>query len=110
MNVSPFDLLKNAQKLQAGFGAFQEKLESITVTGQAGGGMVEIDLNGKMDMLAVRITPELLSAGDVEMLQDLVISAYISASEKVRDAVTSGAAEMSGGIDLNSLASMFGQH
>jgi len=85
MNVNPFELLKNAQKIQEEMGSFQEKLDRIRVTGSAGGGMSEIDINGRMEMLAVRIAPE--ATGDREMLQDLIIAAYNNAMEKVREAI-----------------------
>jgi hypothetical protein len=85
MNINPFDLLKNAQKMQEQMGAFQEKLAEITVTGSAGGGMVEIDMNGKMQVLAVKIAPEVMD--DRDMLQDLIAAALNSAMEKIRDAI-----------------------
>jgi DNA-binding YbaB/EbfC family protein len=82
LNINPFDILKNAQKLQDQMGVLQNKLAAIQVTGSAGGGMVEIDLNGKMEVLAVRIVPE--AAEDIPMLQDLVKAAFIAAMDKVR--------------------------
>ena len=87
MNINPFDILKNAQKIQEQMGAFQEKLGAIRITGSAGGGMTEIDMNGRMEVLAVRISPEAIGEGDREMLQDLVAAAFNSALEKVREAV-----------------------
>ena len=85
MNINPFDILKNAQKIQEQMGVFQEKLGDIIITGSSGGGMVEIDMNGKMEALAVRITAE--ANEDREMLQDLVTAALNNAMEKVREAV-----------------------
>ena len=85
MNINPFDILKNAQKIQEEMGAFQEKLEVIKVTGSSGGGMTEIDMNGKMEVLAARIAPEAM--GDREMLQDLITAATNNALEKVREAI-----------------------
>ena len=87
MNINPFDILKNAQKIQEQMGAFQGKLETISVTGSAGGGMAEIDLNGKMEVLAVRIAPEAMEENDREMLQDLIVAAFNNATEKVREAI-----------------------
>jgi DNA-binding YbaB/EbfC family protein len=83
VNINPFDILKNAQKLQDQMGILQNKLAAIEVTGSAGGGMVEIDLNGRMDVLAVRVSPE--AAEDLPMLQDLIKAAFVSALGKVRD-------------------------
>jgi DNA-binding YbaB/EbfC family protein len=85
MQINPFDILKNAQKIQEQMGSFQEKLGGITVTGSAGGGMVEIEMNGRMEILGVRILPE--AAADVEMLQDLVAAAFTSAAEKIKEAL-----------------------
>ena len=87
MNINPFDILKNAQKIQEQMGAFQEKLGMIVITGCAGGGMAEVDMNGRMEVLAVRIAPEVIEEKDRDMLQDLVAAAFTNALEKVREAV-----------------------
>jgi DNA-binding YbaB/EbfC family protein len=85
MAINPFDILKNAQKIQEQMGSFQEKLGDIAETGSAGGGMVEIEMNGRMEVLGVRILPE--AAADIEMLQDLVAAALSNAIEKIRAAL-----------------------
>ena len=95
MNINPFDILKNAQKIQEQMGTFQEKLGSIVVTGSAGGGMTEIDMNGRMEVLAVRIAGEAVEGGDKEMLQDLVMAAFNNAMEKAREVIN---AELGGVI------------
>ena len=87
MNINPFDILKNAQKIQEQMGALQEKLGALVITGSAGGGMAEVDMNGKMEALAVRISEEAMEEGDRVMLQDLVMAAFNNASEKAREAV-----------------------
>jgi len=87
MNINPFDLLKNAQKIQEQMGVFQEKLGSIQITGSAGGGMAEVEMNGKMEVLAVRIAPEAMADGDREMIQDLVAAAFTNAMGKVREEI-----------------------
>jgi DNA-binding YbaB/EbfC family protein len=85
MNINPFDILKNAQKIQEQMGAFQEKLTEIKITGTSGGGMTEIDMNGKMEVLAVRISQEAME--DREMLQDLISAAFNDAMEKIREEI-----------------------
>ena len=97
MKINPFEILKNAQKLQEQMGALQDKLAAIVVTGQSGGGMVEVDLNGKMEVLAVRIAPE--AAEDIPMLQDLVMAAFSAALEKARERT---------GAEMGNLASGMG--
>ncbi|MDR0443365.1 MAG: YbaB/EbfC family nucleoid-associated protein [Treponema sp.] len=98
MNINPFDLLKNAQKIQEQMSGFQEKLAAVSATGSSGGGMVEIDLNGKMEMIAVRIAPETL--GDAEMLQDLIVAAFSDGMGKIKEIISREMGAMSGGLNL----------
>lgn len=87
MQINPFDLLKNAQKLQEQMGSIQQKLEAITATGASGGGMVEIDMNGRLEVLAIRITPEMLNPGDKEVLQSLIAAAFSNVLEKIKELI-----------------------
>ena len=105
MNINPFDILKNAQKIQEQMGAFQEKLGAIKVTGSAGGKMAEVDLNGRMEVLAVRIEPEIMD--DREMLQDLITAAFNNAMEKVREEINKEMGSMIPG-GLSSIPGMTG--
>jgi DNA-binding YbaB/EbfC family protein len=107
MDINPFDLLKNAQKIQEQMGVFQNKLAEITVTGSSGGGMVEVDLNGKFEVVAVRIAPEAVEGGDTEMLADLVSAAFTSALEKVKEAVNGEMGSMAGGLGIQGLGNGF---
>ena len=94
MNINPFDMLKNAQQIQAQMGVFQEKLGNIQAMGSSGGGMVEIDMNGRMEVLGVRISPEVMD--DRDMLQDLVCAAFNSVMEKIREAISQEMGAMAG--------------
>jgi len=96
MNINPFDLLKNAQKMQEQMNGLQEKLANITATGSAGGGLVEIDMNGKLELVAVRITPEVMDGADTEMLQDLILAAFNDGMSKVKDEIGSEVGTMTG--------------
>lgn len=98
MGLNPLDILKNAQKIQEQMGAFQEVLLALETTGSAGGGMVEIDLNGKMEILAVRISPDVME--DREMLQDLVMAAFNSAMEKIREEMNRKMGAVAGGLGI----------
>jgi DNA-binding YbaB/EbfC family protein len=66
-------------------GEFQEKLGFLKVTGSSGGGMVEVEINGRLEAQEVRIAPEVME--DREMLQDLVTAAFNNALEKVKEAI-----------------------
>jgi len=98
MNINPFDILKNAQKIQEQMSGFQEKLGAITATGAAAAGLVEIDINGKMEVLAVRITPQALD--DVEMLQDLIMAAFTDGMAKVKEEINGQVGAMAGGLNM----------
>jgi DNA-binding YbaB/EbfC family protein len=73
-----FDLggiLRQAQQIQERLASVKEELEPRTVEGTAGGGMVTAVVNGRLELVTVRIEPSLLEQPDVEMLQDLVVAA-----------------------------------
>ena len=69
------DIMKQAQELQERLGRVQEEAAAKTVEASAGGGMVSARVSGKLELVALRIDPELVKSGDVEMLQDLVLVA-----------------------------------
>jgi len=108
MNINPLDIMKNAQKIQEQMGSLQEKLAEISATGSAGAGMVEIDLNGKFEVLAVRIAPEMIEDGDIDMLQDLIVAAFSNGHDRVREALTRELGAMAGGMGIPGLANMMG--
>ena len=103
MNINPFEILKNAQNIQEQLGSIQDRLGSIRATGSAGGGMVEVDITGKMEVLAVRIKPEAVDPGDIAMLEDLVAAALGQALEKITSEISS----LAGGMGI-SLPGLFG--
>jgi len=96
MNINPFDILKNAQKMQEQMGNIQEKMANIVETGAAGGGLVEIDLNGKMEITSVRIAPQAVEGADTEFLQDLILSAFNDGMTKVKERIGSEFGAMAG--------------
>jgi DNA-binding YbaB/EbfC family protein len=108
MNINPFDLMKNFQKIQEQFGSVQDKLGSIRVLGSAGGGMVEIEISGKMEVLAVRIKPEAVDPADIVMLEDLTVAALTQALEKIREEIAGEISSMAGGMGIP-LPGLFGQ-
>jgi len=108
MNINPFDLMKNFQKIQEQFGSVQDKLGSIRVLGSSGGGMVEVEITGKMEVLAVRIKPEAVDPADVTMLEDLIAAALTQALEKIRETIAGEIGSIAGGIDIP-LSGLFSQ-
>ena len=97
-NFSKF--LKQAQELQR---QFQEKMETITVESSSGGGMVTVTMNGKKELLSIKIEPEVVSEADLEMLQDLILAAVNDASSKVDDALKEELGGLTGGLKIPGL-------
>lgn len=92
------NLLQQAQKMQQDMQKAQESLAQLEVTGTAGGGMVEIRMNGKHAVLGVKIDPAV--ADDVEMLEDLVTAATNDAVNRVQAATQEQMAGMTQGLNL----------
>jgi nucleoid-associated protein EbfC len=84
-------LMQQAQQLQ-------EKLQQTVIEASAGGGSVTIKMNGKKEVLAVTIDPEIVKSGDIEMLQDLVVAAVNEGSRKVDETLQSNLGGMLGGM------------
>ena len=78
----------------------QEKMQQITVEASSGGGSVTVKMNGQKQVLGVVIEPEVVTSGDIEMLQDLVTAAVNEAVRKVDDAMKSSLGGMFGGMGL----------
>jgi DNA-binding YbaB/EbfC family protein len=88
-------MMQQAQKMQQ---KMQEEVALIRVEASAGGGMVTIGMDGQKNVTSVKIDPEV--AGDVEMLQDLVMAAFNEAHKKVEDETQQKMSGMLGGLGL----------
>lgn len=78
-------MMRQAQKMQEQMAQAQEELAELSITGSAGGGMVEITLSGKREVESVSIKPEAVDPDDVEMLEDLIAAALGDALTKVEE-------------------------
>jgi len=87
--------MKQAQQMQA---RMQEEIAKIRVDGSAGGGMVTVSMDGQKNILGVKIDKEV--AGDVEMMQDLILAACNEAVRKVDEAIQQKMGGMLGGLGL----------
>jgi len=97
------NLMKQAQKLQSKMMAIQEELGERTVSAQVGGGMVEVVVNGRQELVSVRIDPEVVNPDDVEMLQDLVLAAVNDALNRSREMVSEEMSKLTGGLKIPGL-------
>jgi nucleoid-associated protein EbfC len=100
-------IMKMVGNLQQNAQQMQERLVHEKVTGDAGGGMVVIEMNGLQQVTRVHIDPELLADGDVDMLQDLVAAAVNRCQEGHKRLLQESAGL--GGMDLSSLFGKDGQ-
>ena len=85
--MNPFELLKNAGTIQQQVKQLQEEMSKITATGSSGGNMVNVTVNGKMEIEGIHLDPIVVDNRDIPMLQDLIIAAHHDAMEKVQEAM-----------------------
>jgi hypothetical protein len=91
-------MMKQAQKMQE---QMLKELESLRVDATAGGGIVKVEMNGHKEVLSIKIEPE--AAGDVEMLQDLLMAAFNECGRKVDEAASNRLGGALGGLNIPGL-------
>lgn len=91
-------LIKQAQKMQAQMALAQEELAKTEIEGAAGGGMVKVKVNGQGDILSVSISPEVVNPEEVDMLEDLVLTAFKEATKKSRELSENAMSSVTGGL------------
>jgi nucleoid-associated protein EbfC len=93
-------LMKQANQMQAKMKQAQEEMATREFTGTSGGGAVAAKVNGDNKVLALTINPEVMKSGDIEMLQDLVISAVNDALKTAKDESSKEMSKITGGMNL----------
>jgi len=94
------DMMKKAQELQSKMQDMQEQLESLEVSGSAGGGLVVVTLSGKGAMRGVKIDPSLADKDEMEVLEDLVVAAHNDAKTKLEQELQDKMSEVTGGMGM----------
>ena len=97
------NILKQAQQMHAKISQLQEEMAGKTVETSSGGGMVSIVMNGKQEVLSVRIDPEVINKEDVEMLQDLIAAAVNEAIRKSQEMMAEEMKKITGGLSIPGL-------
>jgi hypothetical protein len=97
------DMMKQVQKMQARMMELQEELNAKEVEGSAGGGMVKAVVTGKGDLKAVKIDPQVVKDGDIEMLEDLIVAAVTQAQESASKLNQDTMSELTGGMNIPGL-------
>ena len=92
------NLMKQAQRMQRQMEEGQKELETKEFTAASGGGAVEVTVNGKKEILSVKLSEEVVDPEDVEMLQDLIVAAANEALRKADEANAELMSKMAGGL------------
>ena len=95
--------MQQAQKLQAKLAKAQEELADITVEASSGGGAVTVTMNGQQKIQSVKISPEVVNSEEVELLEDLVLTAVSEALTKSQEVAAKQLGELTGGLNIPGL-------
>ncbi|WP_318677716.1 YbaB/EbfC family nucleoid-associated protein [Treponema sp.] len=101
--MNPFDMLKNIQQMKDQLKSVQEELKELTATGSSGGNIVNVTINGKFEIISVRLDPLCVDPRDVTMLQDLIIAAHHDAMSKIQEAIKAKYGPLLNGMNIPGL-------
>ena len=96
-------MLKQAQKMQEDMAALQEELDAREYDISAGGGVVGVKINGKKEILAIDIKPEIVDPDDIETLSDILVAAVNEAIKRVEDTNSEEMGKITGGLGMPGL-------
>ena len=97
------NIMKQAQQMQKKMLQMQEELAHRTVEATVGGGMVTVTVNGKNEVLQVKIEPQVVDPDDVEMLEDLIVAGVNEALRKAQEMATEEMGKLTGGLKIPGL-------
>ena len=97
------NLFKQAQQMQQKMARLQEELGQRTVEASVGGGMVSVTVNGKNEVLSLKIEPQVVDPDDVEMLEDLVLAGVNEALRKSQEMISDEMSQLTGGMKIPGL-------
>ena len=96
-------IMKQAQQFQQKMGQMQEELAQKQITSTVGGGMVLATVNGRHELIALKIEKEVIDPEEAEMLQDLIVAAVNDAMKQAQDMIQSEMAKLTGGLKIPGL-------
>jgi len=100
------NIMKQAKKMQEKMARLQQELETRTVEAQSGGGMVQVLVNGKFEIVSLKIEKDVVNPEDVEMLQDLIAAAVNEGIRKSQEMASQEMAKITGGLAIPGLGGM----
>lgn len=98
--MSGFNIQELMSQAKKQYEVLQKKMQETVVESSSGGGAVTVKMDGRKQVLGIKIDPEAVKSGDIEMLQDLIAAAVNGAARKVDDAMQSTMGGMMGGLNL----------
>jgi len=101
-------MMKQAAQLQAKMAALQQELETIEVSGSAGGGVVTVTISAKGDLKGVQIDDSLMKVDEKEILEDLLVTAFSDAKKKSENVMQEKMKALTGGLPLPPGLKLFG--
>ncbi|MEE8184907.1 MAG: YbaB/EbfC family nucleoid-associated protein [Thermodesulfobacteriota bacterium] len=101
MSKNMGNILRQAQKMQEKMAEIQKEVSSKTVEASSGGGMVTATVNGKQEIVAIKIDPSVINPDDVEMLQDLIIAAVNEGLKRSQQMLAEEMGKVTGGLGIN---------
>ncbi len=96
-------MMHQAQKLQEKLAKAQQELSNITLEASSGGGAVKVTINGQQEIQSVKISPEVINPEDVELLEDMVLTAVREAIAKSQKLAAERLSELTGGLKIPGL-------
>ena len=96
-------IMRQAQELQAKLAKAQKELENVTLEVSSGGGAVTVTVNGQQEIQSVKISPEVIDPDDVELLEDLVLTAVREAIAKSKETAAKQLGGLTGGLNIPGL-------
>ena len=100
------NIMKQAKKMQEKMGRLQQELETRTVEAQSGGGMVRVLVNGKFEIVSLKIEKDVVNPEDIDMLQDLIAAAVNEGIRKSQEMASQEMAKITGGLAIPGLGGM----
>ncbi|CDA20190.1 MAG TPA: nucleoid-associated protein, YbaB/EbfC family [Ruminococcaceae bacterium] len=97
------NMMKKIQQMQEDMTRIQEEIEATEYTSSVGGGAVEVTVNGSHEVLSIKMQPDVVDPEDIEMLEDLLISALNESIKKANDAMDQGMEKAKGGLSIPGL-------
>jgi nucleoid-associated protein EbfC len=97
------NLMKQAQQMQQKMMKLQEEIAQKTLDASVGGGMITVTVNGKSEVLRIKIEPQVVDPNDVEMLEDLIVAGVNEAVRKAQEMMAEEMSKLTGGLKIPGL-------